>query len=128
MFRKIQVLIYLISLIQQPLSADSSFVLSVTEFKTKISRAFENEIRVSFLLIVKYHVMNTCSNFKVPISSKFLFSHVILYFLQLTSTKIFSIWIKSDSCFMNLKKKPLKILFSCGLPVPLITGSTCSEL
>ena len=66
MFRKIQVLIYLISLIQQPLSADSSFVLSVTEL----------------LLIVKYHVMNTCSNFKVPISSKFLFSHVILYFMQ----------------------------------------------
>ena len=42
MFRKItkiQVLIYLISLIQQPLSADSSFVLSITEFKTKILRA-----------------------------------------------------------------------------------------
>ena len=44
MFRKIQVLIYLISLIQQPLSADSSFVLSVTEFKTKILTACENEI------------------------------------------------------------------------------------
>ena len=73
MFRKIQVLIYLISLIQQPLSADSSFVLSVTEFKTKISRAFENEIRVSFLLIVKYHVMNTCSNFKCPYHQNFYF-------------------------------------------------------
>ena len=101
MLRKIQVLIYLISLILQPESADSSFVLSTTEFKTEILRAFENEFRASFLLIVKYHVMNTCSNFKVPISSKFLFSHVILYFMQLTSTKIFSIWIKSDSCFMN---------------------------
>ena len=47
MFRKIQVLIYLMSLIQPPLSADSSFVLSVTEFKTKIFlTAFENEIIV----------------------------------------------------------------------------------
>ena len=62
MLRKIQVLIYLISLILQPQSADSSFVLSTTEFKTKILRAFENEFRASFLLIVKYHVMNTCSN------------------------------------------------------------------
>ena len=68
MFRKIQVLIYLISLIQQPLSADSSFVLSITEFKTKILRTFEIEIRVSFLLIFKYRVMDTCSNFEVPIS------------------------------------------------------------
>ena len=33
-------------------SADSSFVMSVTELKTKILTAFENEIRVSFLLIV----------------------------------------------------------------------------
>ena len=71
MFRKIQVLIYLTSLILQPRSADSSFVLSITEFKTKILRVFENEIRVSFLLIVKCHVINTCSNFKVPMSSKF---------------------------------------------------------
>ena len=65
MFRKIQVLIYLMSLIQPPLSADSSFVLSVTEFKTKIFlTAFENEIIVYFLLIAKCHVMNTCSSFK----------------------------------------------------------------
>ena len=71
MFRKLQLLIYLISLIQQPPSADSSFVLSITEFKTKILRAFENEIRVSFLLIVKCLVINTCSNFKVPMSSNF---------------------------------------------------------
>ena len=49
MFRKIQVLIYLMSLIQPPLFADSSFVLSVTEFKTKIFlTAFENEIIVFF--------------------------------------------------------------------------------
>ena len=33
-------------------SADSSFVMSVTELKTKILTAFENDIRVSFLLIV----------------------------------------------------------------------------
>ena len=45
-------------------SADSSFVMSVTELKTKILSALENEIRVSFLLIVKYHVMNACTNFK----------------------------------------------------------------
>ena len=49
-------------------SADSSFVMSVTELKTKILTAFENEIRVSFLLIVKYHVMNTCTNFKQKIA------------------------------------------------------------
>ena len=48
------------------------------------------------------HVMNTCSIVQVPtcslvqvpISSKFLFSHVILYFMQLTSTNFFLIWIK----------------------------------
>ena len=33
-------------------SADSSFVMSVTEVETKILTAFENEIKVSFLLIV----------------------------------------------------------------------------
>ena len=33
-------------------SADSSFVKTVTELKTKILTAFENETRVSFLLIV----------------------------------------------------------------------------
>ena len=44
-------------------SADRTFVMLVTELKAKILKAFENEIRVSFLLIVKYHVMNTCTNF-----------------------------------------------------------------
>ena len=34
-------------------SADSSFVMSETELKAKILIAFETEIRVSFLLIVK---------------------------------------------------------------------------
>ena len=52
------------------MSAGSSFVklMSVTELKTKILTAFENEIRVSFLLIVMYHVMNTCTNFKPKIA------------------------------------------------------------
>ena len=45
-------------------SANSSFVMSVTTFRTKILTAFENEIRGSFALIVKYHVMNTFTNFK----------------------------------------------------------------
>ena len=49
-------------------SADSSVVMSVTELKTKILTAFENKIRVSFLLIVMYHVMNTCTNFKQKIA------------------------------------------------------------
>ena len=40
------------------------FVMSVTEFQTKILTAFENEIKVSFMLIVKHHVMNICTNFK----------------------------------------------------------------
>ena len=40
------------------------FVMSVTEVKTKILIAFENEIKVSFTLMVKYHVMNICINFK----------------------------------------------------------------
>ena len=39
--------------------------------------------------------------------------------------KKFSIWIKSDLLWMF---KNLKILFSCGRPVPLNTTSTCSEL
>ena len=63
---------------------------------------------------------------KVPISSKFLFSHLILHFMQGTSAK---------KCFDLDKKqfflwtfKNLKILFSCGWPAPLITASTCSEL
>ena len=51
-------------------SADSSFVMSVTKLKTKILTAFENEIRVSFLLIVMYHVMNTCTNFKQKIAQE----------------------------------------------------------
>ena len=33
---------------------------------------------------------------KVPISSKFLFSNLILYFMQWASAKKISIWIKSD--------------------------------
>ena len=45
--------------------------MSVTELKTKILTAFENEIRVSFLLIVMYHVMNTHVNFKVPMKRIF---------------------------------------------------------
>ena len=45
-------------------SADSSFAKFVTELKTKILTAFENEIRVSFLRIIKYHVINTGTNFK----------------------------------------------------------------
>ena len=53
-------------------SADSSFEkpMSVTELKTKILTAFENEIRVFFFffLIVMYHVMNTCTNFKQKIA------------------------------------------------------------
>ena len=49
-------------------SADSSFVMSVTELKTKILTAFENKIRVSFLLIVMCHVMNTCTHFKQKIA------------------------------------------------------------
>ena len=39
--------------------------------------------------------------------------------------KNFSIWIKNDLLWMF---KNLKILFSCGRPVPLITASTRSEL
>ena len=42
--------------------------MSVTELKKKILTTFENEIRVSFLLIVMYHVMNTCTNFKQKIA------------------------------------------------------------
>ena len=49
MWKKIQlVLQYLVSLIQQPVCADSIFVMSVTEFKTKILTAFENVNRVVF--------------------------------------------------------------------------------
>ena len=62
---------------------------------------------------------------EVPIWSKFLFSHLILYFMEWTSAKKFLIWIKSDLLWMV---KNLKILFSCGRPAPLNTASTCSEL
>ena len=66
MWRKIQVLQYLISLIQQPLCLLTLLlVMSVMEFETKILTAFECVIRFSFLLIVTYHVMNTCTNFKL---------------------------------------------------------------
>lgn len=40
------------------------FVMSVTLFKTSVLAAFVNEIKVSFLLLVKYHVRDICSNFK----------------------------------------------------------------
>ena len=46
------------------MSSNSSFVMFVMAFRTKIFTAFEIEIRGSFLLIVKYHVKNTCTNFK----------------------------------------------------------------
>ena len=50
---------------QQPLCLLTLvFVMSVMTFRTKIFTAFEIEIRGSFLLIVKYHVKNTCTNFK----------------------------------------------------------------
>ena len=39
--------------------------------------------------------------------------------------KGFSIWIKSDYLWSF---KNLKILFYCGLPMPLIISSTCSEM
>ena len=45
-------------------STNSSYVMSALIFETKILTAFENKIRGYFLLIVKYHVMNTCTNFK----------------------------------------------------------------
>ena len=38
--------------------------MSVTEFKTKILTAFVNEIKVSFMLTIKYRVINICTNFK----------------------------------------------------------------
>ena len=45
-------------------TADSSFVMSVTELKTKILTAFENEIRVSFLLIIKpFHSQERLNRF-----------------------------------------------------------------
>ena len=40
------------------------FVMSVMEFKTKILTAFVNKIKVSFMLTIKYHVSNICTNFK----------------------------------------------------------------
>ena len=44
---------------QQPLCLLTLvFVMSIMTFRTKILTAFENEIRGSFLLIVKYHVIN----------------------------------------------------------------------
>ena len=44
-----------------------SFVVSVTEFNTKILEAFVKERKVSFLLIVKYPVRNVCTNYKLKI-------------------------------------------------------------
>ena len=38
--------------------------MSVTEFKTKILTAFVNKIKVSFMLTIKYHVINISTNFK----------------------------------------------------------------
>ena len=43
------------------------FVVSVTEFNTKILEAFVKEKKVSFLLIVKYPVRNVCTNYKLKI-------------------------------------------------------------
>ena len=41
------------------------FVMSVTEFNTKILEAFVIERKVSFLLMVKYPVRNVCTNYKL---------------------------------------------------------------
>ena len=72
--------------------------------------------------------VHTCTSLiiKGPISSKFLFSHLILYFMQWTSAKFF-FDLDSKTIFLWMFKN-LKILFLCGRPVLLITASTCSEL
>ena len=49
-------------------------------------------------------LQNVVSYVKVPISSKFLFSYVILYFMQWTSAKEFFDLDKKRFFFMNLKK------------------------
>ena len=59
-------------------SAGSSFLMSVTEFKTKILTVFENEIRVSFLLIVNYYVTNICTNFKQTLLKRSMQKKVLL--------------------------------------------------
>ena len=41
------------------------FVVSPTEFNTKIFEAFFKERKVSFLLMVKYPVRNVCANYKL---------------------------------------------------------------
>ena len=49
------------------------FVVSVTEFNTKILEAFVKERKVSFLLIVKYPVRNVCTNYKLKtVQNKFV--------------------------------------------------------
>ena len=49
------------------------FVMSVTEFNTKILEAFVIERKVSFLLMVKYPVRNVCTNYKLKtVQNKFV--------------------------------------------------------
>ena len=64
------------------------------------------------------------TSLKVPISSKFLFSHLILHFLQWTSAKQFFDLDKKRFCYECLKTWKSYFLG----PVPLITASTCTEL
>ena len=64
----------------------------------------------------------------LAITSKFLFSHLILYmyFMQWTSVKKF--FDLDRKRFFLWIFKNLKILFSCSQPMPLITALTCSVL
>ena len=47
--------------------------MSVTELYTKMLATFFKERKVSFLLIVKYHVRNVCTNYKFKtVQNKFV--------------------------------------------------------
>ena len=83
-------------------------------YRLRHSKTLNLERPADWLLACK----DNCLNFKVPVTSKFLFSHLILHFTQWT------IWIKRD-CFEWIFKN-LKSLFSYGRSTPLTTRSTCA--
>ena len=83
--------------------------------------------RVNLLRRIRSNTDTLVKHWKCPYRLNFYF--LIRSYISCNEPwrKNFSIWIFKKAIFLWVFKD-LKILFSCGLPVPLITWSTCSEL
>ena len=104
----------------QPLVRFQSSYFRVKSNSCKQQKMFEKEKMPYRKLLYNFQYL------KCPYHHIFLFSHLILFLMQWTSAKKFSIWIKSDFFYELLKT--WKSYFLAVDLVPLVMASTCSEL